>query len=107
MPVRLSWLPATGEVLLRAIVSVLPTELDDDAAYFQRLLNAHLLSEETSGSVFAIDEAQAELIVWHREPVALLSGTDLSSLVAHVAALALSFAPGEDNDSRRAVRALG
>lgn len=102
VPVRLSWHPTTGEVLLRAIVSVLPTAIDDDAPYFQRLLGAHLFGEQTSGSVFAIDEDEAELIVWHRESVARLSADELSCLLGHVSALALSFAPGADNDSRRA-----
>lgn len=92
-PVQVSYLEATGDVLLRAVVSVLPTDAHDDQSYFLDLLQANRFGMDTAGSVFAIDEDLAELIVWHREPARWLSVDELSCLIGHVGELARRFAP--------------
>jgi hypothetical protein len=97
-PVEVLYLEATGEVLLRATVSVLPTEAADDQPYFRALLQANWLGTDTAGSVFAIDEDLSEIIVWHREPARWLSAQELSCLIGHIADLARRFAPGADAD---------
>lgn len=92
-PVQVSYIPASGDVQLRAVVSVLPTDAPDDQPYFLELLQANRFGIDTAGSVFAIDEDLSEIIVWHREPARFLGVDELSCLVGHVADLARRFAP--------------
>lgn len=93
LPVTLALDTDSGDIELRAIVTVLPTELDDDTPYFRRLLQAHALGLHTGGAVFAIDADAQELVVWLRAPANRLTATDLAGLIEHISSLAAQFAP--------------
>ncbi len=92
-PVQLAWRPHAGDVLLRAVVDVLPTEADDDSEWFRLLLETNLHGVATGGSVFAIDGAQDEVIVWHAAPMDGLTGERLAGLINHVSRMAARFGP--------------
>lgn len=93
LPVTLALDAETGDIELRATVSVLPTELDDDGPCWRRLLQAHALGADTAGAVFAIDEAAQELVVWLRVPAGAITASELASLIDHVSSLAARFTP--------------
>ncbi len=103
VPVQVTYEPHSGDLWLRALVSVLPTEAADDEAYFHQLLQANLLGIQTNGSVLAIDADENELIVWHRESVRILGADELAHLIAQVSRLAQQLAPesalGESNEA--------
>ncbi len=96
VPVTVGYWPQTGDVFLRSVLSVLPTEASDDERLFRDLVQAHAFGAGTAGSFFAIDEASDEIIVWRCEPVTGLQVADLAAGIANVSAVAQHFTPRPD-----------
>lgn len=87
-PVAVELLPESGRVVVKALLSVLPTDTDDDEPLLRGLLEDHALGIATEGAVFALDEQESELIVWREIGLESLTGERLRKEVERVAAAA-------------------
>ncbi|MES3001981.1 MAG: type III secretion system chaperone [Pseudomonadota bacterium] len=99
--------PATGSVLLKAVLAFLPLDELDDDPMLRQLLEAHLLGEATGGASFAIDEVAGELIACKHLHLAELSAHELGEEIDDLAMTAARFArmlaitlPGTPTDFR-------
>jgi len=93
VPVSVEYRPDAGDVILRSVLSILPTEATDDERLFKNLLQAHLFGLDTAGAVFAVDEDAEEIIVWRAESIRQLRADRLAMLIENVSAVARYFEP--------------
>jgi hypothetical protein len=84
--------PATGTVLLQAVLAFLPLDELDDEPVFKRLLEAHLLGEATDLACFAIDPEDETLIAFRRLPVEGLDADKLGEALDGLGITAARFA---------------
>ncbi len=82
-----------GRVLVSAVLTFLPLEVDDEAGVLRRLLEANLLGEATAGACFAIT-ADDELTAYRRLPLMGLDAATLEQEINQIAATAAHFVSG-------------